>query len=88
MGRGHPIDRDKMHEFMWGKSDRYGVYLLNQKKLAGLMNIAPETMNRVVKKMLEEKRMSKMTAKRHNLSSYIVKDPTQWKIMRDATEGL
>ncbi len=88
MGRGHPIDRDKMHQFMWDKSDRYGVYVLNQKKLAEAMNIAPETMNRVVKKMIAEQRMSKMGAKRHNISSYLVKNPTDWKIRREATGGV
>ena len=86
MGKGHPIDRDKMHQFFWEKSDRWGVYILNQKKLAELMNIAPETMSRVVKKMIEEKRMSKMGAKRHNISSYLVKNPTDWKVRRDAIQ--
>lgn len=87
MGRGHPIDRDKMHQFLWERSDRYGVYVLNQKKLAEIMNIAPETMNRVLKKMIDEKRLSKMGAKRHNVSSYLIKNPTDWAVMNAATNG-
>lgn len=84
MGRGHPIDRDKMHEFFWRKADRFGVLTINQKELAGKMNVAHETVNRVMKKMVEERRLTKMTAQKHNISSYLVKEPAAWRIMRKA----
>lgn len=86
MGRGRPIDVDRLHEFFWKKSDRFGVLSINQKELSDKMNIAHETVNRVVKRMVAEKRISKMSSAKHNIHSYLVKEPAAWRIMRNATK--
>jgi DNA-binding MarR family transcriptional regulator len=88
MGRGHPIDRDKLHEFFWKKSNRFGVLSINQKELAEKMNLAHETINRIIKKMVAEKRLTKMSSAKHNIHSYLVKDPAAWRIMRNSTKDI
>lgn len=87
MGKGHPIDRDKLHAYLFRKTDRYGRLRLVQKNLAEDMGVAHETICRVIKRMCDEKRMKRLDSKKNNVGVYMVLDPEDWEKRQKAFGG-
>lgn len=78
MPKGHSINIEALHSFLFRKSDRLGRIKLNQRELADEFGITKFTMSRVIARMVDTKRIRRLTNNLNNRGSFVVEDPEVW----------
>lgn len=76
--RGHPIDIDGLHRFLWRRSDHAGRLRLSQRAFADELGIAHETVCRVMSKMTKQGRIKRIKSERNNIGVYAIVDPVHY----------
>lgn len=79
MPTGHSIDHDAFQTLLYRKADRHGRIKLNQTELAQEFGITKFTMSRTITKMVEAKRIRRISQKGNNRGYFVVEDPDVWK---------
>lgn len=85
--RGHPIDIDGLHAFLFRKADRLGRLRLSQRSFAEELGVAHETVCRVMSKMAKQGRIKRIKSEKNNIGVYAVVDPEQWAEVQVARES-
>lgn len=78
MPKGYSIDLDALHSFLFRKADRLGRIKLNQTQLSKDFGITKFTMSRVITKMVDSKRIKRLTSNLNNRGLFVVEDPEIW----------
>lgn len=76
--RGHPIDINKMHRFLWRRSDRLGRLRLSQRDFAKELGVAHETVSRIFSRMTEAGMIKRIRSERNNIGIYAIVDPDEF----------
>lgn len=76
--RGHPINLDAMHAFLWRRADRLGRLRIQQRAFAEELGIAHETVCRFIKKMSDEGRLKRIKNEKNNIGVYVIVDPDEY----------
>jgi DNA-binding MarR family transcriptional regulator len=79
--RGHSIDDSAVHSFLFRRTDRLGRIRINQTELAGEFGITKFTMSRVINRMIDAKRIRRLSSHLNNRGVFIVEDPEVWEVM-------
>lgn len=79
MPTGHSIDHNAFHAFLFRRSDRHGRIKLQQTELAKEFGITKFTMSRTIAKMIEAKRLRRVSQKGNNRGYFVVEDPEVWE---------
>lgn len=79
MPTGYSIDHDAFHAFLFRKADRHGRIKLQQTELAQEFGITKFTMSRTIAKMIENKRIRRVSQKGNNRGYFVVEDPEVWE---------
>lgn len=84
--RGHPIDVDALHAFLYRRADRLGRLRLSQRDFAAELGVAHETVCRIMSKMAKAGRIRRIKSEKNNIGVYAVVDPTTWAETNRARE--
>lgn len=79
MPTGNSIDHDTFHGFLFRRADRKGRLRMDQKVLAAEFGLTKFTLSRTITKMIEDKRLRKISRKGNNRGYFVVEDPELWK---------
>lgn len=74
--RGRAIDRLALHEELWKRADHFGKLEIYQKLLAEELGVTQATMSLIIKDLVGDGRIKKVSAKKRNVGTYVVRDPT------------
>lgn len=86
--RGHPIDIDGLHGFLFRRADRLGRLRLSQRDFAAELGIAHETVCRIMSKMAKQGRIKRIKSEKNNIGVYAVVDPAQWQTVNAERERM
>lgn len=86
MPKGHPIDDESLHAFLWEKADRLGRVRLSQTDLAAELGITKWTMSRIITRLVEARRMKRRSNNLNNRGLFMVEDPEVWNELYGDTE--
>jgi DNA-binding MarR family transcriptional regulator len=81
--RGKPIDLDKLHAFLFRRSDRFGRLRMSQRDFAKELGVAHETICRVMGKMAKQGRLKRIRSEKNNIGVYAIVDPAEWRRVQD-----
>lgn len=77
--KGHPIDIDGMHRYLFRKSASNGSMRIHQRDFAKELGVAFETVCRMLKRMTDQGRIKRIGSRSNNVGVYSITDPQVWK---------
>lgn len=81
-----PLDRDRLHLYLWERSNEKNHITIVNVKLAEDLDVSHYTIGRIVKEFCQQRRLFKIAKGDHNVGTYKVYDPVEWKRTKGAPQ--
>lgn len=80
MPKGFDVQHDEIHARLYKEADRLGRVKVVQQELANEIGVTKFTMSRTITKMVEDKRLRRVSRNRNNRGVFVVEDPELWAL--------
>jgi hypothetical protein len=79
VSRPTKLDRDKLHRWLYSQADprTHRLQVVNT-RLADLLGMRADHLGRIIKEMVGQGRLLKVSTERYRVASYFVVDPDVW----------